>query len=103
MPLVLNLDVQWPSGRLIHVRFLGMSLVPPRGDYVAETEVTPLDREDVASLGVFHRFLAKATRMAPNAGTVEVVGLQPEVAKILELLQIEGPPPDLITIKLEDP
>jgi hypothetical protein len=100
MELILNLDVGWPSGRLVHVRCVGMQLIPER-DY--GSDVTPLDGKDVASVGVFHQFLAEATRMAPDAGTVEVVGLQPAVAKILRLLKIEGPPPDPITVALDEP
>lgn len=103
MTLVLNLDVHWPSGRLVHAHCLGMSLVSERQDYKARTEVTPLDSENVASLVAFHELLAEATRVAPDGGTVEVVGLEPEVRKILKLLKIEAEPPDPIMVALEQP
>ena len=98
MSLVFGIDVRWPSGRLVHVRCKGIDLLARQ----CPGRVTSLGSGDVASLDSFHNCLRKATRAAPDGETATVVGLEPDVLKILELLDIEGPPPeDPITVALE--
>lgn len=74
MPLVLNLDVRWRSGRLVHVRcrmmpLIGYRSVPSDG---AEADELPLDAGDVASLESFKEYLRKVTRLSPNDGHVRI-------------------------------
>jgi hypothetical protein len=101
MSVVVNVDVRWGSGRLVHVRCLGLSLLAERDRDISVTSGAPLDDDAVASVGSFHDYLKKVTRTAPDGGTVKVVGFEPEIFKILELLEIEGPPPDPITVTLD--
>jgi hypothetical protein len=100
MPLVLNLDVRWRSGRLVHVRcrmmpMIGYRSTPSDGE---EEDELPLDPGDVASLESFKEYLRKVTRISPNDGHVRIIGFQREIGRILELLDIEGPPPNPIPI-----
>ena len=100
--LQLNLDVRWPSGRVARVRLRGVPLVPSRGpeEDARSVGAKPLDADDVVSLDDFYDFLAAVTRTVPDAATVEVVGFEPEIANVLDLLEIEGPPPDVISVAL---
>jgi hypothetical protein len=100
--LVLNIDVQWAGGRLVHVHCVGEPVVPERRDYVVTAPI-PLDSGDVGSLDSFREFLTEATRIAPDQGTVEVLGFEPDVFKILTVFSISGPPPDPIIVKLAQP
>jgi hypothetical protein len=99
MALELNIDVQWADGRLVHVHCVGEPIVAERRTYVGLASAW-LDSGDVSSLDVFHEFLTEATRIAPDGGLVEVLGYVPEVFRILQLLTIEGPPPDPVKITL---
>lgn len=101
MALVLNIDVQWAGGRLVHVHCVGEPVVPEWA-YVPTSPV-PLDTGDVGSLDALREFLTEATRIAPDQGTVEVLGFEPDVLKILAVLAIEGPPPDPIVVRLTQP
>jgi hypothetical protein len=98
--LRLNLDVQWQSGRVVRVRLRSLPLVARRGEEAQRLGAKPLDADDVASLTTFQHFLTAVTRTAPNAAGVDVVGFEPEVAKVLDLLEIEVPPPDVISVAL---
>ena len=97
--LVLNIDVQWAGGRVVHVHCVGETYLPERGDHDAAAPVR-LDFGDVGSLDSFREFLTEATRIAPDQGTVEVLGFEPDVVKIFAVLSIEGPAPDPIIVKL---
>jgi hypothetical protein len=55
---------------------------------------------DVASLSALHTFLATATRTAADGATVEIVGFEPDVDALLDLLGVEGPVPEAIRVAL---
>jgi hypothetical protein len=103
MALVVNIDVQWANGRLVHVHCVGEPVVPERSRGYEATAPVPLDTSDVGSLDALRGFLADATQIAPDQGIVEVVGFEPDVFKIFKVLGIEGPPPDPIILKLTQP
>lgn len=94
MALVFNLEVRWQSGRLVHVRCRMMPLVgyasAPSAD--EEEDELPLDQGDVSSLESFKKYLRRVTRTSPDDGHVRIAGFQREIERILELLDIEGPP-----------
>jgi hypothetical protein len=102
--LVLLLDVAWPRGRIVRVSLRTVPLV-------RSSRVDPLERdrptrainpEDVASLGALHAFLAAVTRSATPGATVDVVGFEPDVDALLDLLEIEGPVPEVISVPLPE-
>ena len=97
--MILNIDVQWTNGRLVHVHCVGEPVVPERQDYVTQAPI-PLAGGDVTSLDALKEFLTELTRMAPDLGSVDVIGYDPDIFKILQLLAIEGPAPDPITVAL---
>ncbi|MER7582387.1 hypothetical protein [Kitasatospora sp. NPDC097691] len=99
MPLTLNLEVRWPKGRRVLVRCRGIPLVAVRADEVIVGS-SAMENQDVVSLDAFHQYLKAATQSAPDAAVVEVVGFQPTLLRLLDLLDIEGPPPDPITVEL---
>ncbi|MFF3249108.1 hypothetical protein ACFYWY_36515 [Streptomyces sp. NPDC002870] len=99
MALTVNLEVRWPNGRRVRVQCRSIPLVPVRADEVM-ADASAMEDQDVMSLDAFHRYLRTATRLVPDAGVVEVVGFQPTLFKLLELLKIEGPPPNPISIEL---
>jgi hypothetical protein len=97
MALTFNLDVYWPNGRLVHVQCTGIAYLEERGD--ASREIT-LRISDVSSPNAFYAFLAESTRISADQGRVEVIGFRSQVLEIPRLLDIQGPPPDPITITL---
>ena len=98
MALIFNLDVHWPNGRLVHVQCTGIAELDEREDAAPE-EVT-LGVADVSSPGAFYNFLAESTRITADQGQVEVIGFRSQVLKIPGLLDIQGPPPNPITVTL---
>ncbi|MFD8301518.1 hypothetical protein ACFV29_04035 [Streptomyces sp. NPDC059690] len=99
MSLTFNLEVRWPNGRQVRVRCRGIPLVSVLADEPGD-KASAMDDQDVVSLAALNEYLKKVTRLAPNAGAVDVIGFEPTLFKLLELLNIEGPPPDSITIEL---
>lgn len=100
MPLTLNLDVQWPDGRLVHVRCTGLAELYELGEQDAPPEEVTLGETNVSSEGALYSFLAESTRISPDQGRVEVIGFRRQVLKIPGLLGITGPPADPIAVTL---
>jgi hypothetical protein len=96
------LDVSWSDGRVVRVSLRGLPLVRSgAGDGLGDRRgARPFNPEDAASMSALHKFLASVTRSAPDGAVVEAVGFEPDVDALLDLLEIEGPPPDVIAIKL---
>lgn len=100
--LKLLLDVSWSGGRVVRVSLRGLPLVRSgAGNRLGDHRgARPFNRDDVASMSALHKFLTSVTRSAPDGAVVEVVGFEPDVDALLDLLDIEGPPPEVITVKL---
>jgi hypothetical protein len=102
----LHLQVAWPSGRQVSVDVLVLPEFNPSRAFdrgVAKAgpseEIGP---DDLESLPALHEFLTRVTRSA-DAGEVRRVSCQrTREEQLLELLGVEGPPPDPIAISLPD-
>jgi hypothetical protein len=99
MALTLDLDVVWPDGRRVHVRCSGWALLGNRGDTEA-LNAPVLSAIDVTSAEALHTFLRRATRAAAAGEVLEVGGLEPTVLRVLDVLDIVGPPPRPIVVRL---
>jgi hypothetical protein len=94
----LNLSVRWPDGRTVNVVLRALPLV---GSRVRGADArAALDGRDVATRAALLGLLATATRNLPDQADVELVGFEPAVAKVLRLLDIDGPPPPSIRVDL---
>jgi hypothetical protein len=96
------LDVAWPQQRVVRVSLRALPLVRSgTGEGPEERRsARPLFREHVASMSALHSFLAAVTRSAANGETVEVVGFEPDVDTLLDLLDVQGRIPDVIPVTL---
>jgi hypothetical protein len=103
----LHLAVQWPDGRQVTVDIL----ILPDFDtssasnfrffkVAGELPTEEIGPDDADSLPLFHRFLARLTRTAAADEERHVSCDRMREEQILELLEITGPPPDPIPVKL---
>ena len=103
----LHLLIQWPDSRDVKVDVL----ILPDFDTSSSASFRffKLDNEipseeigpdDVDSLPLFHKFLARLTRTAAGGEERHVSCDRMREEQILELLEIPGPPPDPIPISL---
>jgi hypothetical protein len=99
MALTLDLDVVWPDLRRVRVLCHGWPLLSQRGDD-PDQAMAVVNDVDVVSEASLHTFLRRITRLATDGQTVEAGGLEPTVFTILETLEITGPPPRPIVIRL---
>ncbi|MFC9594981.1 hypothetical protein ACFTUC_34975 [Streptomyces sp. NPDC056944] len=99
MSLTFNLQVRWPNGRQVRVRCRGIPLVAVLAEETGD-EASAISDHDVVSQAALHQYLKAVTRLAPDAGAVNVIGFENTLFKVLELLNIDGPPPDSITIEV---
>jgi hypothetical protein len=99
--LTFTLQLSWRTGRTIRVQVRGVPLLRSgRSLAGGSDDTTALGHDDVASLTAFQEFLERITRLAAEGGTVWVVGFDPDVVTVLELLEITGPPPEPINVEM---
>jgi hypothetical protein len=104
----LELLVEWPGGRKVSVE---VSILP---DLQGVTDLTaplpesgevPLPTEEIGpenleSLSTLHGFLARLTRNADQGEVTRASCTRVHEEKLLEMLAVEGPPPDPIPVRL---
>ncbi|WP_436536118.1 hypothetical protein [Actinoplanes sp. HUAS TT8] len=100
MAQTLELIVVWPDSRTVRVHCRSWSILNNRGDE-PDPKTVILDAADVLSLDALHTFLRRATRFAPAGAVVEIAGYDSVVITMLEVLDIVGPPPPLIRVRLD--
>lgn len=100
----LNLEVHWGTQRVVQVHVDIQALAD------AESEKLTLDWHPVLPIGIIvldsldslKAYLADATRNEPDGGRVEAMCLEPDARILLEVLGVQGPPPNPIDVYLPE-
>lgn len=86
---------------MVRVSLRALPLVRGESDELSErSDARPLLRADVASKATLHAFLSRVTRGSAHGATVEVVGFEPDVDDLLDLLEVVAPIPNVIPVTL---